>query len=86
MRIKKEKVDVLQETIYSGKKTGTSNIEMMKFLALTLYSCARIISTLISSSAIIGCFRKVSFQGFNWVLWNFESSVFLSASCKLFEK
>ena len=65
MRIKKEKVDVLQQTIYSGKKIGTSKIEMMKFLALILYSCARIISTLISSSAIIGCFRKVNFQGFN---------------------
>ena len=68
MRIKKEKVDVLQQTICSGKKIGTSKIEMMKFLALILYSCARIISTLISSSAIIGCFRKVSFQGFDSVL------------------
>ena len=66
--IKKEKVEVLQQTIYSGKKTGTSKIETMKFLALTLYLCARIISTLISSSAIIGCFRKVNFQGFNLVI------------------
>ena len=68
MRIKKEKVDVLQQTIYSGKKTGTTKIEMIKFLALTLYSCARIILILISASAIIGCFRKVSFQGFNSVI------------------
>ena len=46
----------------------------MRFLALTLYFLARIISTLISSPAIIGCFQKVNFHAF------------LSASCELFEK
>ena len=41
---------------------------MMKFLALTLYLVVRITLTLISSPAIIGCFRKVNFQGFNLVI------------------
>ena len=59
---------------------------MMKFLALTLYLLARITLTLISSPAIIGCFREVNFQGFNLIIRNFESSAFLSASCELFEK
>ena len=45
---------------------------MMKFLALTLYLLARITLTLISSSAIIGCFQKLNFQGFNLIIWNFE--------------
>ena len=43
-------------------------IRMMKFLALTLYLSAGITLTLISSPAIIGCFRKVNFQGFNLVI------------------
>ena len=58
----------------------------MKFLALTMYLLARITLTLISSPAIFGCFRKVNFQGFNLVIWNFESFAFLSASCELSEK
>ena len=41
---------------------------MMKFLALTLYLLARITLTLISSAAIIGYFRKVSFQGFDLII------------------
>ena len=52
----------------------------MRFLALTLYLMARITLILISSLTIIGCFRKVNFQGFNLVTRNFESSAFLSAS------
>ena len=44
----------------------------MKFLALTLYLLARITLTLISSTAIIGYFQKLNFQGFNLVIWNFE--------------
>ena len=59
----------------------------MKFLALTFYFLARIILTLISSSAITDCFQKVNFQGFNFVILNFElPSAFLYASCELFEK
>ena len=38
---------------------------MVKFLALTLYLLARITLTLISSTAIIGYFKKLNFQGFN---------------------
>ena len=86
MRIKKEKVEVLQQTIYSRKETGMWKIGMIKLLALTLYLLARITLTLISSFAILGCFWKVSFQGFNLIIWNFEPSAFLSASCELFEK
>ena len=37
----------------------------MKFLALTLYLLVRITLTLISSPSIVGCFRKINFQGFN---------------------
>ena len=59
----------------------------MKFLALTLYLLARITLTLISSSAITGCFQKVNFQGFNLVILKFElPSVFLYGSCELFKK
>ena len=59
----------------------------MKFLALTLYLLAIITLTLISSSAIIGCFQKFNFQGFNLVIWNFElPSKFLYASFELLEK
>ena len=47
---------------------GDRKDEMMKFLALTLYSVVRMTLTLISSPAIIGCFRKISFQGFNLVI------------------
>ena len=59
---------------------------MMKFLALTLYFLARITLTLITSFAITGCFQKVSFQGFNLVILNFElPSAFLYALCELLE-
>ena len=62
-------------------------IRMMKFLALTLYFLARITLTLITSFAITGCFQKVSFQGFNLVILNFElPSAFLYALCELLEK
>ena len=37
MRIKQEKAEVLQQTIYSRKETGKQKIGMMKFLALTFY-------------------------------------------------
>ena len=61
---------------------------MIKFLALTLtlYLLARITLTLTSSPAIIGCFRKFNFLGFNLVERNLESPAFLSASCDLFQK
>ena len=53
---------------------------MLKFLALTLYLLARIILTLICSSAIIVCFQKVNFQRCNLLIWNFElPSAFLYA-------
>ena len=84
MRMKKEKFEVLQQTTYSRKEVEKEKIRMTKFLALTLV--ARITLTLISSPAIIGCFRKVNFQGFNLVIQNFESSAFLSVSCELFQK
>ena len=59
----------------------------MKFLALTSYLLARITLTLISSFAIIACFQKVIFQGFNLVILKFElPSAFLYALCELFEK
>ena len=45
---------------------------MTKFLALTLSLLVRITLTLISYSAIISCFQKLKFQGFNLVVWNFE--------------
>ena len=60
---------------------------MMKFLALTLYFLARITLTLITSFAITGCFQKVSFQGFNLDILNFElPSAFLYALYELFKK
>ena len=59
---------------------------MRKFLASTLSLLARITLTLISSSAFVGCFQKVSFQEFNLAICNFEfPSAFLYASCQLFE-
>ena len=64
-RIKNEKNEVLQQRIYGRKKTEKQKIEMMKFLAMTLYLLARTALTLILSPVIIGCFRKVGFQGFN---------------------
>ena len=79
MRIKKEKVEELQQTIYSRKETEKWKIGMIKFLVLTLYLVVRITLTLISFPAIIGCFRKVNFHGFNLVIWKFVSSAFLSA-------
>ena len=68
MRIKKENVEVLQQTLYSRKETGKQKIGMMKSLTLTLtlHLLARVTLTLISSLAIIGC-QKVNFQGFNLV-------------------
>ena len=59
----------------------------MKFLALTSYLLERIALTSMSSFTISGCFQKVSFQGFNLVILNFElPSAFLYALCELFEK
>ena len=72
---------LLQQACYCKKETGNSKIGMMNFLILTLYLLARITLTLISSSAITGCFQKVSFQEFNLVICNFELPyVFLYAS------
>ena len=45
---------------------------MMKFLTLTSDLLVIITLTLISSFAITGYFQKVSFQGFNLVILNFE--------------
>ena len=67
-RIKKIIVEVLQKTSYRRKRTGKLKIGIMKLLALTLYLLARITLTLISSSAFIGCFQKLSCQGFNLVI------------------
>ena len=59
----------------------------MKFLALISYLLARITLTLISSFAITGCFQKVNFQGFNFVILKFALlSAFLYVLCELFEK
>ena len=85
-RMKKGKVEVLQKTMYIRKKTEKQKIRMMKFLALTLYLLARRTLNLISPLAIIACFGKVNFQGFNLVIWNFESSAFLNASYELLGK
>ena len=41
---------------------------MMTFLALILYFLARIALTLVSTSAIFGCFEKVNFWGFKLVI------------------
>ena len=65
---KKEKAEVLQQTLHSRKETGKQKIGMMKFLALILYLVVRITLTLISSPAMIGCFRKINCQGFNLVI------------------
>ena len=59
MRIKKDIVEVLQQTIDSRKETGNS---------LTLHLLAKITLTLISSSAIIGCFRKSNVQVISLVI------------------
>ena len=67
-RIKKEIVDVLQQPSYRKKRTRNYKIRMMKLLALILSLLARITLTLISSSAIIGCFQKLNFQGSNLVI------------------
>ena len=67
-RIKKEILEELQQASYRRKRKGKLKIGMMKFLALTLYLLARITLTLISSSAIFGCFKKVNFQGFTLVI------------------
>ena len=64
----KEKFEELQQTIYRKKKTGRKQIRLMKFLALFFYFLARIALTLISSPAIISCFRKVNFEKFNLVI------------------
>ena len=39
MRIKKEKVEVLPQTIYSRKETGKQKTGIMEFLALNSVSC-----------------------------------------------
>ena len=78
---------MLQQASCRRKRTGKKKIGMMKFLALTLYLLARIALTLISSFAIISCFQKDNFQGFNLVIRKFElASAFFYASCELFEK
>ena len=60
---------------------------MMKFFALILYLLARITLTLVSSSAITGCFQKFNIPGFNVVILNFDlPSALLYFSCKLFKK
>ena len=59
---KKEIIEVLQQASCHRKRTGKLKIGMMKFLALTLHLLARITLTLISFSAIIGCFKKVDFR------------------------
>ena len=59
----------------------------MKFLALTSDLLARITLALISSFTITGCFQKVSFQGLNLVVLNFElPSALLYALCEFFQK
>ena len=55
-KIKKKIFEVLKQASYRKKRTGNQKIGLMKFLALTLYLLARTTLTLISSSAIIGCF------------------------------
>ena len=67
-RIKKEIVMVLQQASYRKKRIGKEKTGMMKFLALTLYFLSRIKLASISSSAIIGSFQKVNFQGFSLVI------------------
>ena len=77
---------MLQQASYCRRRTEKLKIGMMKFLAFTLYLLARIALTLISFSAIIGYFEKVSFKGFNLVNWNFELSyAFLHASFEFFK-
>ena len=61
-RIKKEIVEVLQQSSYRRKRKRKLKIEMMEFLALALYLLARTTRTLISSSAIIGYFKKSIFR------------------------
>ena len=87
MRIMKKIAEVLQQASYRRKRTGNLKIGMIKFLALTLYLLARITLTLISPFAIVGCFKKVNFQEFNRVIWNFELPyAFLYPSFELFKK
>ena len=59
---------MLQQASYRRKRTEKLKVGVIKFLALTLYLLARITLTLISSFAIIDCFKKVDFQGFNLVI------------------
>ena len=66
--MKKEIFEVLQQASYRRKRAGKYKIGMMKFLALTLYFLATITLTLISFSAINGCFQKINFQGLNLVI------------------
>ena len=76
-----ETVEVLQQTSH------VEEIGMIKFLVLASYLLARITLTLTSSFSITGCFQKVTFQGFNLVILNFElPSAFLYALCELLEK
>ena len=53
---------------------------MTKFLALTLYLLARRTLTLISSSAIIGCFQKVNYEK------NLSYHLLFVESCRSFKK
>ena len=59
---------MLQQPSYRKKRTGNEKIGMMRFLALALFLLARVTLTLISSIAIIGCFQKLNFRGFNIVV------------------
>ena len=74
---KKKKSKIIKEIVEElkkldrRKKTGNLKIGMMKFLTLAVYLLTRITLVLISSSAIIDCFEKVNFQGFNLVLQKF---------------
>ena len=87
MRRKRDIVEVLQQASYRRKRIGKLEIGMIKFLALILYLLARTTLTLIWSSTIIGCFKKVDFQGLNLVIWNFELPyAFLYVWFELFEK
>ena len=58
---------MLHQPSYCKERTRNQKIGMMNFLALTLYLLARIALTLILSTAIIGCFQKLNFLGFNLV-------------------
>ena len=87
MRIKRKNLRCCNK-IYTVERRQESKRSRWwnSWLWLCTYLLARIALTLILSPATIGCFRKVNFQGFSLVIWNFESSAFLSVSFELFEK